>query len=182
MGRPKLTMPWRDSTVIEQVLNAWKASRVSHVIVVVRPDDQDLVDVCRQSGIEPVIPGESPSEMKVSIAIALDYVERTYAPTDSDVWLLAPADFPNLQALVIDQLLDNWDSSSKTIVAPTVCGQRGHPVLFPWMLATKVTNLKANEGVNALLDLNPVREIEIADRSILEDLDTQEDYQRLHGK
>ena len=179
MGRPKLTMPWRDSTVIEQVLAAWKASRVSHLIVVVRPDDQDLVDACRRSGIEPVIPGKSPPEMKVSVAIGLNHVQQVYEPSDDDSWLLAPADMPDLSPKVIDRLLEEHESGAASILVPVNAGRRGHPVLFHWTVAEQVHTLGQDEGVNALLSRNPVRKIAVTDQAIIDDLDTPEDYMRL---
>jgi len=179
MGWPKLTMPWRDSTVIEHVLSAWKASRVCHVIIVVRPDDRELADACRQCGIEPVIPVNSPAEMKISVAIGLDHIQQIYAPSKKDAWLLAPADLPELNLSVIDRLLDEHESDATSILVPTYEGRRGHPVIFPWRIAREVQSLRQDEGVNALLSKHPVRKMEVSDASILEDLNTPEDYMRL---
>ncbi|MCA9206964.1 MAG: NTP transferase domain-containing protein, partial [Planctomycetales bacterium] len=89
MGRPKLLLPWGDSTVIQTVLAAWQASRVDRVLVVVRPDDAELAEVCRRAGATVVVPGESPPEMKRSIQLALHEIHHRHAPTDADAWLLA---------------------------------------------------------------------------------------------
>ncbi|MCA9202986.1 MAG: NTP transferase domain-containing protein, partial [Planctomycetales bacterium] len=105
MGRPKLLLPWGDSTVIQTVLAAWQASRVDRVLVVVRPDDAELAEVCGRAGATVVVPGESPPEMKRSIQLALHEIHDRHAPTDADAWLLAPADMPRLSTTIINRLI-----------------------------------------------------------------------------
>ncbi len=56
MGRPKLNLPWGESTVLEHVVQAWLASRVDRVIVVVRRDDERLDELCRSLGVEVCVP------------------------------------------------------------------------------------------------------------------------------
>ena len=107
MGCDKLLLPWGPSTLIEQVLSAWFASRVGRVIVVVRPDDTRLRDCCHAAGAEVVIPEVPPSEMKVSVQLGLRYVQQRYSPQPTDVWLLAPADMPRLSPRVINRLLED---------------------------------------------------------------------------
>ena len=56
MGRPKLLMRWRDGPVIDAVLDAWRASRVDQVVVVVRPEDQALAVNCERPGVHVLVP------------------------------------------------------------------------------------------------------------------------------
>ncbi len=181
MGRPKLLMQWGDSTVIEQVVAAWRASRVTRVVVVVRADDAELIEKCRAAGADVVAPAVPPPEMKVSVAHALSYVQSKFSPQPSDVWLLAPADMPRLSPQVVNQLLDEHDADSPAILVPVARGRSGHPVLFPWPLAAEVHKLAADEGVNALTARHVVREVTCDDPAILDDLDTPHDYQRLRN-
>ena len=180
MGRPKLLLPWGDSTVIEQQLAAWRASRVSCVVVVVHPLDDELALRCRASGVNVVVPAEAPPQMKDSVACGLAHVERMEAPASGDAWLLAPADVPRLATHVVDRLLDEHASGDAAeILVPVDGGKRGHPVLFPWPLAAEVAHLAEDEGVSALLDRNRVREIDCGPHAAPDDLDTPDDYRRL---
>ena len=180
MGRPKLLLPWGKSTVIEHVLSVWRASRVGRIVVVVHPDDGELAEVCRAAGAEVVVPDGPPPQMRDSARRGLAYVQRRYTPESRDVWLLAPADMPRLSSAVIDQLLAAHRPQSPEILLPAIEGRRGHPVLFPWHLVDAVETLPAEDGVNALLARHPVRQISCSEASILDDLDTPEDYRRLH--
>ncbi len=180
MGAPKLLLPWGASTVIEHVLAAWQASRTTHTVVVVHPDDEALAEVCRTSGAEVVVPSEPPPDMKVSVRLALEYVTERYAPHERDAWLLAPADMPTLSTDVINRVLAAYQADRSKIIVPVHAGRHGHPALFPWSLAADVAHLAENEGVNRLLARHPVREVECPAEALAVDLDTPEDYRRGH--
>jgi molybdenum cofactor cytidylyltransferase len=189
MGRPKLLLPWGERTVIEQVIDTWRASRVDRIVMVAHPQDDMLAELGRQRGAIVVQPDVPPDEMKTSVRIAMARIAEEYAPQDEDAWLLAPADMPTLSSDTIDRLIDAHRASlsvpgvaQPTIWAPVAGERRGHPVLFPWSLAEDVERLGADEGLNALLRRYPVRTVEADAASILEDLDTPQDYQRLRRR
>jgi molybdenum cofactor cytidylyltransferase len=179
MGRHKLLLPWKDGSLIDSVLAAWRASRVTRIVVVVRAHDEQLAEACGAAGADVVAAESDPPEMKISVGLGLAHVERVHEPGADDVWLLAPADTPRISATTVDRLLDAHDAAAPAILAPAFAGRRGHPVLFPWPLAREVRRLSSNEGVNALLARHPVRPIACGDPGILEDLDTPDDYERL---
>jgi molybdenum cofactor cytidylyltransferase len=180
MGRHKLLLPWRGKTIIEQAIDAWRASCVDRVVVIVRPDDAELEAVVRACDVNLVIPSEPPPEMKDSVLYGLAHLEATYSPAESDSWLLAPADMPELSTAVIDRLLEDRHGGGPEILIPVFGKRRGHPVLFPWPLACQVQELSTNEGLNALVSRGPTRLVACDDPAILDDLDTPEDYNRLH--
>ena len=179
MGAPKLLLPWKHGTLIEQVLAAWRASRVAKTFVVVHPADVTLADVCRRAGAEVVVPDDPPPDMKASVRHALAWIAAQHAPQESDAWLLAPADMPRLSAALIDTVVAAHDPAAPRVVLAASGGRRGHPVLFPWALAAEVPRLGPHEGLNALVGRNTVVEISWSDDSPLLDIDNPEDYRRL---
>jgi len=178
MGGAKLLLPWGQSTVIEQVLSAWQASRVTHTIVVVHPEDDALAQICRASGAQVIVPAEPPTEMKVSVRIALEHIASQHMPGADDAWLLAPADLPTLSAEVIDCLLAVHRSGQESILVPVHAGRRGHPALFRWTLSGEVARLPDDCGVDSLFTRHTVTEIEASADALAPDLDTPEDYRR----
>ena len=187
MGQPKLLLPWRNSTVIEHVLAAWRASQVSRVLMVVHPTDHQLAEIGQNGGVLVIQPEIPPSEMKVSVRLALDYLKEQLQPRASDAWLVAPADLPDVRTDTIDRVISAYAASlhgtplATRIWAPTCAGRRGHPVLFPWPLAEQVERLADDEGINALLSQNPVELVEVESLGD-DDLDTPEDYERLRAQ
>ena len=179
MGRPKLLLPWNGATVMDRVLDAWQASRVDRIVVVVRPGDTALERLCRARRIEVVVPARAPPEMSDSVRAGLRRVAAEFHPQTDDVWLLAPADMPRFLPSTIDRLLDSHDAESPEILVPEFEGRRGHPVLFPWPLAAEVETLSRTEGIRDLLQRHSTRRIACRDANVLEDVDTPEDYDRL---
>lgn len=183
MGAAKLLLPYRESTLIEQTLAAWKQSAMDAIVVVVRPGDAKLAETCRQAGAEVVVPPQPPPQMRDSVQQALIHLERNYAPREEDVWLLAPADMPNLSPAVVARLLASHRPSEPAILVPTLGGQRGHPVLFPWSAAAEIHALPATKGINVLTQDSGVREVSCdragLEMSAFEDVDTPEEYRRL---
>ena len=187
MGQPKLLLPWGSTTVIGHVLSAWRASRVTRVVLVVHPLDHEIADIGRRLEATVVVPEVPPPEMKISVGLALDTIRTLFHPAASDAWLLAPADMPGIDAAAIDRLIDAYHRSverapAPRIWAPSVGGRRGYPVLFPWSLADEVTRLGPDEGVDAIVARNIVETIDLGQHSVLEDLDTPEDYERLRAR
>jgi len=180
MGSPKLLLPWGDTTLIGHVLRRWKASRVDRVIVVLHPDDDALAAECQEACVVRRIP--APAEMRDSICYGLEAAVEQFGAGPGDVWLVAPADMPNLHSQAIDALLDAYATGvavgdeTARIFAAAHHGRRGHPVLFPWSLAHEVHSLANDEGLNVLTRRHPVMDVEVGDSAISEDIDTPEDY------
>ncbi len=187
MGQPKLLLPWRNSTIIEHVLAAWRASQVSRVLMVVHSADQQLADIGRNGGAIVIQPEIPPREMKVSVHLALEYLKEHFQPRTNDAWLVAPADLPGIRTDTIDRVISAYAASLGTttlamhIWAPNRAGRRGHPVLFPWSLADQVERLATDEGINALLSRSPVESVDVESLGD-DDLDTPEDYERLRAQ
>jgi len=176
MGQPKLTLPWRNGTIIEHVLGVWQKSRVTRIVVVVHPDDKELADRCHAKGADVVVAPTPPPQMRDSVELGLAHVSRTYAPSSDDVWLLAPADMPKFSAAVIDGLLDRFPANDASILIPSYARRCGHPVLFAWPTAEEVRSLPPEQGINALVEKTSFKLIECDEAGILTDIDTPEDY------
>jgi molybdenum cofactor cytidylyltransferase len=179
MGTHKLLLPLEGQTVIERVLAAWLASRVEHVVLVVRPDDREVREIGERLGAELVVPADAPAEMKDSVALALSHVAKMHQPTGADAWLLAPADMPRLEARVINRLLAAYRPDDPATLVPISGGRRGHPILLPWSRAGEVHALPTGCGINSLVQAGQIVEVPVDDAGIHDDLDTPEDYRRL---
>ncbi|MEX0675833.1 MAG: nucleotidyltransferase family protein [Pirellulales bacterium] len=187
MGQPKLLLPWGNSTVIEHVLAAWRASRVDHVILVVDPSDERLAEIGAACNAQVVVPAEPPSEMKDSVRLALEWVQSR-RPQSDDAWLVAPADMPGVSPDVINRLIEAHAAGlgagrgTPRIRAPRHGTKRGHPVLFPWPLAAEVAGLGDAEGLNVLVARHGVEFVEAPPDAAAEDFDTPEEYERLRAR
>jgi molybdenum cofactor cytidylyltransferase len=192
MGRPKLTLPWGESTVIEQVLKAWLAAAVDKVVVVVRGDDRELVSACRRYPVEIVVGAPPPIDMAMSIGIGLRAIQTRYSPSTDDAWLAAPADVPGISSAVIERLCGLWRTQTGEnirIGQGLVCqleDRPTHPVLLPWTAAIGWLDEGVDRGESPrnlrdrikLQTPWPVDSDDLISRAELRDLDTPDDYRR----
>ena len=182
MGQPKLLLPLDDSTIAEQVIQAWLQSRVDQVIAVVRRADTELASRCSAAGAAVVLPSVDPAEMRYSVEEGLAFARSEYKLGPGDAWFLAPADMPRISVRLINRLLDAFLAEGPAIYVPSCAGRRGHPVVLPGALAAEVSNLGEDEGLNSLVKQNPVTEIPWDDSAEWADIDTPEEYEGVRGR
>ena len=115
---------------------------------------------CAEAGTDVVVLESPTPDMKASIRAGLAHIRKHCRPESSDVWLVAPADIPNLSTEVINKVLAAFDRQSPRPIVPVHKGRRGHPALFPWAYVDRVDALSASQGINALLTGTDVVEIE----------------------
>jgi len=182
MGRPKLTLPLRDKTVIAHVVETLLAGGADRVLCVVRPhanpESDRLTRETREAGAEVSVCDPPPPDMRASVehGIALLEAEMT-VPAGI---LLCPADSPGLSEALVRQVTDTFAADPSRLVLPQHSGKRGHPVAIPWDLALAIRELPMGEGINALHVLHDARRVflPITDgAAAFADLDTPQDYQ-----
>lgn len=178
-GRSKLLLPWKDHTIIDEVLSVWTTSAIAAVVVIVRRGDKALQKAIRRwPGVELLAPEEDPPEMKKSIRVGLHYLQATRSIQANDRWLIAPSDLPTLSASVIGEVIAASQSTDQ-IVAPRFDGRNGHPVSLPWALVPHIDTLPPDQGINHLIDQHSVHWVNLPPDQYPADIDTPDDYRNL---
>jgi molybdenum cofactor cytidylyltransferase len=182
MGRPKLSLPLGDRTVLEHVVLALRAGGVEHVLVVVGPHVPELALRAEAAGAVVCRLAEETPDMRATVQHGLRWLDDHLHPQPGDAWLLVPADHPTLEAAVVGDLLRaHAENPTASIVIPTYAGRRGHPALIGWKHVPAILALTADQGINSYLRGQQPETLELPVRSaaVLVDLDVPEDYERL---
>ena len=181
MGQPKLLLPLGTKPVIARLLDVLNRPDVAERFVVLRQDDEVLLDEVTSAKATVVQPAADPPDMRSSVQYALEEIQRRHSPGPDEGWMLIPADHPVLDAEVLDSMIDCWQQSDDLILVPTYQQQRGHPTFFRWILANEVFSLPPEKGLNELLKshADEIAEIPVDNPAVLTDLDTPEDYRKL---
>jgi len=185
MGRPKLSLPWGRGTILEHVIAAVMRGGAEAVVVVVGPRDDELRGLAEKAGAGVLELAEATAEMRDTIERGLEWLEERYQPSPDDGWLLLPADHPCVDKQVVQQLLAAREREpGRSIVVPAFDGRRGHPAWIGWRHVAGIRALPRGVGLNAYLRQHSgnTLEVPVATASVLWDLDTPEDYERLLGQ
>jgi molybdenum cofactor cytidylyltransferase len=182
MGRPKLTLPLGERTILEHVLAALRQAEVEHVLVVIGPHVAELAALTEAAGGLVCSLEAPPNGMRETVECGLRWLEERFQPRPEDTWLLAPADHPALDASVIPQLESAYAAHPKfSIAIPTHNGRRGHPTLFAWKHVEAIRAWPAELGLNTYVRQHAAQTLEVPVDSpgVLWDMDTPEDYEWL---
>jgi CTP:molybdopterin cytidylyltransferase MocA len=184
MGRPKLALPLGNRSVIERVVSTLRNGGVERVVVVVGPHVPELIPLAQSAGADVVPLTATTDDMRATVTHGLDWIEQQLHPAPSDICLLVPGDSPILEDSVVRQLLGHTQQSPSPLLVPTYNGKRGHPVLFSWDHVAGFRSLPPGQGLNSYLRQCHDRVIELPQSSpaVLADLNTPEDYERLHSQ
>ena len=182
MGRPKLSLPLGDRTVLQRVIDAFQSAAVTRIMVVVAPHSADLLPVITACGADGVCLPKATPDMRATVMHGLAEMEQRYAPHVDDMWFLSPADHPTLDAPLITQMVQAYQTHAECrLVIPTYQGKRGHPALIAWEHVGGIRQLTDDQGLNVYFRQcrDETYEMPVTSVEILRDLDTPREYEEL---
>jgi molybdenum cofactor cytidylyltransferase len=182
MGRPKVLLPLGGRTVIERVIDTLELAGIDRILVVTSPELPEVAAVVRNAGAHAVELTAPTEHMRETVQHGLDWIEAHWSPQPSDAFLLVPADHPTLDVTAIAVLLvAKMQHSQFSIFIPTYGGKRGHPALVGWQHVAGIRQSAPSEGLNSYFrrHVDETLEVAVTSASVLLDLDTPEEYERL---
>jgi len=176
MGAFKPLLPFGGKTVIESCLGNLQAAGIEDIIIVVGHRGEDIRRQLANSNLSFAINPDPDSEMGASIACGLELVSDT-----AKALVIALVDHPAVPPEVISLLVDEWSRGAR-LVQPEHDGRGGHPVLIDLSLRAELLALDPNKGLRALFNAHraEVRRLPVESPYVARDMDTWEDYRRLH--
>jgi len=178
MGEFKPLLPFGDQTVNESCVKNLCAAGIDEAIVVVvghRADD--VREQLKGFDVGFAYNPDPDSEMSVSIAVGVEKI----SPHVKAI-LIALVDHPAVPPSVITQLIDEWRRGDARLVQPEYKGRGGHPVLIDLTYRAALRNLDPQRGLRSLFETHraEVRRLIVDSPYVARDMDTWEDYLRLH--
>jgi len=179
MGRPKLLLPWADSSIVGHLLSQWAQLGATNVVTVIAADDdligQELDRLVFPQGNR--IPNPAPENgMFCSIQCAARWVSSGRVEAQSH-YALVLGDQPHLQARTLRDVVVFAAQHPSHVCQPAYQGRARHPVLMPRSFLDGLAASKANTLREALSDA-AVLQVECDDPGLDLDVDTPADYER----
>jgi len=182
MGRPKLTLPWGEHTVIEQVVAVLREAGITDIIVVTGGDREEIEAVLEPehgTGLKTIFnPHYRQSEMLVSLQTGVQVLRDEIKKCQA--LLVVLGDQPEIDASIINAVIDIFLKTGKPVVIPSYHMRRGHPWLVARRLWDQLLSVPLDQTMRDFLlsHGNDVSYAEVDSPAILKDLDTPEDYRR----
>ncbi len=176
MGESKQLLPFENQTILETVIDHIVQSTVDETLVVLGSNREKIEDVIKDLSVKSVY---NPSYKEGMLSSA----QKGFGslPEEAEAALIFLGDQPKIPTSVIDQVIRAYHSSEKGIVLPVYDQKRGHPVLISTKYREEVAHLNHQIGLRELIHNHPedILEVDLDSPSILEDIDTPEDYKNL---
>ena len=176
----KLLMKWEGELLVRRTVRAACDAGMDDIVVVVPASDDEVSGAVRDLQVQIVENADHSQGIASSIRTGIEAVDpaRTGA-------LVLLADMPLIAAHHIFPLLEAFAAakSKSSIVVPWHRGRRGNPVLWGRDHFGELVQLRGDVGARALLERHADRviRIESPDDAVLIDVDSPQDWARLHA-
>jgi molybdenum cofactor cytidylyltransferase len=148
-------------------------SALPRVVAVVRPNDHELRELLEKERVPIIECAQADRGMGHSLAAGVA------AEFDADGWVIALGDMPRVQPETIQSVAEAMAQGAELVV-PVFAGQRGHPVGFSGRFRDYLLALSGDAGARAILaaHASTVRQLEVNDPGVVQDVDTPADAAR----
>jgi len=177
-GKPKQLLDWKGESFVRSVAQTAIQTGLSPVIVVIGSNAEQVEATINDLDVTIVRNENWQSGQGSSIQKGIEKLNIPgQSRTGGAIFLLA--DQPQVGTTIIHALKEKHSEELYPIVAPMVIDRRGNPVLFDRITFLDLMNIKGDTGGRAIFHKHRVEYLPWHDDSLLLDVDTPEQYQRL---
>lgn len=172
MGSPKALLRFKGRTFLEHILDAIRSAGIEQITVVVGHHRDEI------AGAFPALPLVFNPDYEQGMSTSVKAGVRAL-PAGIDGAGIFLVDHPLIAATTIRLLAGSLRPGH--ILLPTHSGRRGHPVFVAADLFGEILDLTPDKGLNTVVRRDPARVITlaVADRGVLQDIDTPEEFEKL---
>lgn len=177
MGQPKMTLPWGDTTVIGRVCEVLLGAGVAQQVVVTGGAHAEVVEALANFPVQVVFNGLfAQQEMLTSFQVGLRQLDE-----DIQAALVCLGDQPQIERRLVVRLMEEYEQSGAGLIVPSYQMRRGHPWLLDRSYWQDVLALAPAYSLRDFLNQHQseIHYLAVDSRSVLLDLDTPEDYQKM---
>ncbi len=131
MGRPKLLLPWGETSVIGHEISQWQALRAAQIAIVCAHGDGRLAAELDRLGFPAAARIVNPRPERGMFSSVLCAANWDGWQADLTHWAVTLGDQPHLRPETLRALLVFQREHADAICQPTYAGHARHPVLLP---------------------------------------------------
>ncbi len=182
MGRPKMLLPWGQTTVIRWVVEVLENSGVEQILVVTGGASADVENEMKGSSARTILnPDYARVEMLASLQIGIRQLQDEII-SDSKVIsaaLVVLGDQPQIKVAIVESIVEAYCQTQADLIVPSYKLRRGHPWLVSKHLWSEILSLSPDQNLRNFLNNHDqqIHYLNFDDPSILKDLDTPQDWE-----
>lgn len=178
MGEFKPLLPFGDATVLERDIALFRYAGIEDVRVVIGHRAADLLPLLERLNSRPVMNERYDDGMFSSVRAGVASLGD-----DVEAFFLLPVDLPLVRRETISMLANAFRGGNGSILYPAFFGKRGHPPLIASRYREEIIAWCGAGGLKSFLTRHDPEavNIETEDESILLDMDTLAEYDRLRS-
>ncbi len=174
MRRPKMLLPWGNTTVLGKVIETIHNAGINDILVVTGGAKNEVEKLIANYELRTAYnQNYANNEMLASIQLGL----QAQKP-EAQATLICLGDQPQVEERSVRIVCEMFLANKSSIVVPSYQMRRGHPWLIAREFWEEVLQMRAQESMREFLNNHgkDIFYIEYDSPSILQDLDTPEDY------
>ena len=179
MGQPKLLLPWGNMKVLEHVIAVFADAGIEDILIITggaREQIQGVILKCSENYPVRSVYNEDyeSGEMLSSIQCGLrNLSEKTFGAA-----MIGLGDQPQVQESSVRVVRDAFLRTGQPLIVPSYRMRRGHPWLVARPLWDKILEMSVAQTPRDFLHAHAkkIHYVDTESASILEDLDTPEEY------
>ena len=176
MGAQKMTLAWGRSTVIGTVIQTLTDAGIVDICVITGELHPELGTLLKEYKVNLVNNKDYKNgEMLTSIQVGLRELKK-----DTDAVLIILGDQPQIESKVVKIIIERYQSTRHSLIVPSYKMHRGHPWLVGKEYWGEIQALTSPCTMRDFLNMHAekIDYVTVDSASILQDLDTQQDYER----
>jgi len=179
MGHFKQLLQIESKTFVEKCVDTLLEAGVDEVIVVTGHRESDVRRALGDRNVKYAHNQDYRLGMATSIKCGVQAASK-----DSRAFLISLVDQPHINSDVIRRIIDVYERMAPKIVVPTKDGRNGHPIILDSSLREEILQIDLQHGLRRVVHLHSdsIIKIEVPSRTVLEDCDIPEDYERIIKK
>lgn len=174
MGKPKLSLPWGEHTILEEATDQVLDAGYDGVVVVLGDQRETLEPLLNNRPVKTARNLNYRAGMSTSIKAGVAFVD-----SDATAFAVVFADQPSITAKMHQLVQANFRKSGKGICAPMFDGVLGHPVIFSARYRNEIFALQGDHGEKSLMDQHKddLFTFEVKYPEVVQSINTQEEYE-----
>jgi molybdenum cofactor cytidylyltransferase len=183
MGSPKMLLPWRQGTVLGQVISVFAKAGLEDILVITGSEHEQIEDVI--AGMAGNYPVRSVYNEEYASGDMLSSIQtglRDLAHKEVGAAMIGLGDQPQVEEGTVRAIRDSFERTHHRLIVPSHANRRGHPWLVGQEFWGEILGMRSPQTPRDFLSLHAagIHYVESGSSSILADLDTPEDYGRAH--